>query len=95
MIEREDKEWGVRLVARPVRMNPNMQIQADISNPTHKQNPRITILFNGVPVQSPFVLADALAWREALGAVIGEATSVVEQLKANGIGILVRRVGQT
>ena len=82
MIEREDKEWGVRLIARPLRMNTNMQIQADISNPTHKRNPQITILFNGVPVQSPLVLADALAWREALDAVIGEAKSVVEQLKA-------------
>jgi len=82
MIEREDKEWGVRLIARPLRMNANMQIQADISNPTHKRNPQITILFNGVPVQNPLVLADALAWREALDAVIGEAKSVVEQLKA-------------
>jgi hypothetical protein len=82
MIEREDKEWGVRLMTRPLRMNTKMLIQVDISNPTPKQNPKITILFNGVPVQKPLVLADALAWREALDAVIGEAKSVVEQLKA-------------
>ena len=82
MIEREEKEWGVRLIARPLRMNTTMQIQADISNPAPKRNPQITILFNGVPVQNPLVLADALAWREALGAVIGEAKSVVVELKA-------------
>jgi hypothetical protein len=63
-------------------MNTKMVIQADISNPTPRQNPQITILFNAVPVQKPLVLADALAWREALDAVIGEATSVVEELKA-------------
>ncbi len=82
MIDREEKEWGVRLIARPLRMNAKMQIQADISNPTPKRNPQITILFSGVPVQSPLMLADSLAWREALDAVIGEAKSVVEQLKA-------------
>lgn len=82
MIEREDKEWGVRLITRPLRMNKSMQIQADIANPTPRQNPQITILFNGAPVQKPLVLAEALAWREALDAVIDEAKSVVEELKA-------------
>jgi hypothetical protein len=53
-----------------------------MSNPTPRQNPQLTILFNGVPVQKPLVLADALAWREALDAVIGEAKRVVEELKA-------------
>jgi hypothetical protein len=82
MIEREEKDWGVRLVARPLHMNPTMQIQADISNSAPKRNPQVTILFNGVPVQKPLVLADALAWREAIDAVIGEAKSVVDELKA-------------
>lgn len=82
MIDREDREWGVRFVTRPLRMNPSMPIQADIGNPKPRQNPRITIRFNGVPVQKPLVLADALAWREALDALIGEAKGVVEELKA-------------
>jgi hypothetical protein len=82
MIEREDKLWGVRLTLRPLRVNPAMQIEADITNPTPRRNPQIRILFNAVPVQKPFVLADALAWREAFDAMIGEAQSVVEELKA-------------
>jgi hypothetical protein len=71
MIEREDKLWGVRLTLRPLRVNPAMQIEADITNPTPRRNP-----------QKPFVLADALAWREAFDAVLGEAKGVVEELKA-------------
>ena len=82
MIEREDREWGVRLIVRPVRMNLGMQIRAEISNPTPRQNPQITIVFTGVPVTKPLVLADALAWREALDAMIAEAKGVVEELKA-------------
>jgi hypothetical protein len=82
MIEREDKHWGVRLTVRPLRVNPAIQIQAEISNPTPKKNPQVRIVFNGVAIQKPLVLADALAWREAFDAMIGEAKSVVEELKA-------------
>ena len=82
MIERENREWGVRLIVRPLRMNPGMQIRAEISNPAPRRNPQITIVFNGVPVTKPLVLADALAWREALDALMGEAKDVVEELKA-------------
>jgi capsular polysaccharide biosynthesis protein len=70
---------------RCVRSGPIVRssdlLTSAISTPTPKQNPQITILFNAVPVPKPLVLADALAWREALDAVIGEAKSVVEELK--------------
>ena len=85
MIERQEQEWGVRLIARPFRgigKNTNMQIQAEISNPTTKRNPQITVVFSGAPVQSPLPLADAQAWREAFDALLAEAKSVVEELKA-------------
>lgn len=85
MIEREDKEWGVRLIARPFRgigKNTNMQIQAEISNPTPKRNPQITVVFSGAHAQSPLPLADAQTWRQTYDAVLAEAKSVVEEFKA-------------
>ncbi len=85
MIERQDQEWGVRLIARPfhgIGKNTNMQIQAEISIPTPKRNPQITVVFSGAPVQSPLPLTDAQTWRGAFDAVLAEAKSVVEELKA-------------
>jgi len=85
MIEREDQEWGVRLIARPfhgIGKNTNMQIQAEISNPTPKRNPQITVVFSGAPPQTPLPLADAQTWRQTFDALLAEAKSVVEELKA-------------
>ena len=85
MIEREDKEWGVRLIGRPFRgvgKKTNMLIQAEISNPTSRRNPQITVVFSGAPVPSPLPLGDAQTWRHTFDAVLAEAKSVVEELKA-------------
>ena len=75
----------MRLIARPfhgIGKNTNMQIQAEISDPTPKRNPQITVVFSGAPVQSPLPLADAQTWRGAFDALLAEAKSVVEELKA-------------
>ncbi len=85
MIEREDKECGVRLIGRPFRgvgKNTNMLIQVEISNPTPKRNPQITVVFSGAPVPSPLPFGDAQTWRAAFDAVLTEAKGVVEKLKA-------------
>jgi hypothetical protein len=85
MIEREDKEWGIRLIARPfhgIGKNTNMQIQAEISNPTPKRNPQITIVFSAAPPQMPLPLSDAQTWRQTFDALLDEAKSIAEDLKA-------------
>ena len=85
MIEREDKDWGVRLIGRPFRgigKNTKMQIQVEISNPTPKRNPQITVVFSGAPVHSPLPLGDAQTWRQTFDAVLAEAKSVAGELKA-------------
>jgi hypothetical protein len=82
MIEREDKEWGVRLIAKPFQaasMHAGMQIQAEISNPKPKRHPEIRIVFTGVPVQHPLVPADAQTWGQALAAVLAEARRVADE----------------
>jgi len=84
MIERENQDWGIRLIARPfhgIGKNTNMQIQAEISKPTPKRNPQITVVFSGAPPQTPLPLADVQTWRVAFDAVLAEAKSVVEELK--------------
>ena len=35
----------------PLRMNADMQIQGNISNPSPKRDPQISFVFKGVPVQ--------------------------------------------
>lgn len=77
MIEREDREWGVRLILRPFQAS-SMQIQAEISNPKPKHHPEIRIVFTGVPVQHPLVPADARTWGQALAAVLAEAQRVAD-----------------
>jgi hypothetical protein len=85
MIEREDREWGVRLIAKPFHgpgMNAAMQIQAEISNPKPKRHPEIRIVFTGVPIQHPLVPVDAQTWGQALAAIVAEAKGIAEELKS-------------
>jgi hypothetical protein len=83
MIEREDREWGVRLMLRPFQasLHAGMHLQAEISNPKPKRNPEIRIVFNGVPIQHPLVPVDAQTWGQALAAILAEARRVAEELK--------------
>ena len=81
MIEREEREWGVRLILRPLQTNRALLIQAEISNPAPRKNPQIRFVFSGASVTKPLCLADALTWREAFDAMIAEAKGVAEELK--------------
>jgi hypothetical protein len=78
MIEREDKEWGVRLVLRPFQAS-GMQIQAEISKT--KRNPEIRIVFTGVPIEHPLVPVEAQTWCQALTTILAEAKRIGEELK--------------
>ncbi len=86
MIERENKEWGVRLTCHPFHglgMKRGMRIYAEVSKPKPKQSPEITIVFSSVPIQDPLRTADAQTWGQALAAVLAEARNVADELKAN------------
>jgi hypothetical protein len=80
MIEREDKEWGVRLILRPFQAS-SLYIQAEISNPKPKRNPETRIVFSGVPIQHPLVPVDAQTWGQALAAILAEAKRSAEELR--------------
>lgn len=84
MIEREDKEWGVRLTCHPFHsgMKRGMRIYAQIGKPKPRRNPEITLVFSSVPVQAPLRTADAQTWGRALDAMLAEARKVADELKA-------------
>ena len=85
MIEREDKDWGVRLTCHPFHgpgMKRDMRIHAEVSKPKPRRSPEITIVFSSVPVQDPLRAADAQTWGRALNAVLAEARRVANELKA-------------
>ncbi|MHC4399441.1 MAG: hypothetical protein ACYTG0_07165 [Planctomycetota bacterium] len=85
MIQREDKEWGVRLTCYPflgTGMKRGMRIYAEVSNPKPRRSPEITIVFSSVPIQAPLRTADAQTWGRALAAVLAEARKVADELKA-------------
>ena len=85
MIEREDKEWGVRLICHPFHglgTKRGMRIYAEVSNPKPRRSPEITIVFSSVPIQNPLRPVDAQTWNQALAAVLAEARKVADELKA-------------
>ena len=84
MIEREEREWGVRLVATPFRgagKNIFMEIQAEVRKPTGQQQPNIRIVFHGVPPRNPLLPVDARIWITAMQAVLEEAGRVADQMR--------------
>ncbi len=84
MIEREDKDWGVRLTCHPFRgpgEKRGMRIYAEVAKPKPRQSPSTTIVFSSVPVQDPLRIADAQTWGRALDAMLAEARKVADELK--------------
>jgi len=85
MIEREDKDWGVRLTCYPFHgpgLKRGMRIHAEVSKPKPRRSPDIRIVFSSVPVQDPLRTADAQTWGRALDAILAEARKVADELKA-------------
>ncbi|REJ86527.1 MAG: hypothetical protein DWQ35_23135 [Planctomycetota bacterium] len=87
MIEREEFEGGVRIVARPLSGDPAdlhflMQIQAEIIEPSGKGKPQVRISFHGVPIGKPLLPVDARTWRIAFDAIMAEADKIAEEMKA-------------
>ncbi len=86
MIERENKEWGVRLTGHPFHgpgVKRGMRIYAEVSKPKPRQSPEITIVFSSVPIQNPLRPVDTQTWGQALAAILAETRNVADELKAN------------
>lgn len=84
-IERENRDWGVRLSLRPFRdprQNTTMQIEAEINHPKPGRTPPITVRFTGVPTGNPLPSTDAAIWNESLRAVLNRAREIAAEMKA-------------
>ena len=86
MIERQDKDWGIRLIATPFSTQSTdfhflMQIEAEIKKPTGRGKPEIRISFLGVPIGKPLLPVDARTWRTAFDAVLTEAERIAKEMK--------------
>jgi hypothetical protein len=66
MIEREKKEWGVRLVLKPLTDRPDMRVIAEITKPKPGRTPDIRFWFDGVPSDSPMRTTDLIVWNQAV-----------------------------
>lgn len=66
MVEREKKEWGIRLVLRPLTDRPNMRVSAEISEPKPGKSPNIRYWFDGVPGDRPMRTIEMIVWNQAL-----------------------------
>jgi hypothetical protein len=85
MIQREETDWGVRLVDKPFTSpveNAEMYIQADIMRPQSKSSrAEVAFWFSGTTVQRPLRAADVIIWREHLNAVCDAAREEALMMK--------------
>ena len=77
MIQREERDWGVRLLVRPfsVAKYAPMEIQVDIHKPHGK---RVFVRFSGTTETLRF--SDARIWQSAYSAILAEAEKVAQEL---------------
>jgi len=80
MIERQNRQWGVRLLVRPfsARKYADLEIQADVHKPPTGQRKDIKITFRAP--SEPLRLTDARIWMAAMAAIVEEAEKVAEEL---------------
>ena len=66
MIQREEKEWGVRLSMQPLTGRPSMQIIAEVDNPKPGRKPDTRYWFDGAGSEKPLRPAELTVWQEGL-----------------------------
>lgn len=66
MIEREKKEWGVRLVLKPLTERPDMRVVAEITKPKPGRTPDIRFWFDAVPSDTPMRTTELIVWNQAV-----------------------------
>ena len=66
MVEREKKEWGIRLVLKPLTDRPDMRVIAEITKPKPGRTPDIRFSFDGVPGDSPMRTTEMIVWNQAV-----------------------------
>jgi hypothetical protein len=85
MIQREETQWGVRLVLKPFthpKEHAEMYAEADISLPRPGHRSEIKFFFSGTTVQSPLRASDMIVWMEHLKALSDAAREEAAKLKA-------------
>ncbi len=84
MIQREEHDWGVRLIVRPfppIQKHAEMEIRVDISNPRPKHGPEIKVWFHGTITPEPLVYSESIIWADALRAANAEALLISQGMK--------------
>lgn len=82
-VEREDFDWGVRLMANPFATGANaaLQIKAEIGKPKEGRASEVRITFPGTSLGQPLRLLDAQAWGEGLSAIVAQTRKVLADMK--------------
>jgi hypothetical protein len=84
MIQREETDWGVRLMAKPFtypKEHAEMYVQADISLPRPKHRSETKFFFSGTTVSRPLRATDIIIWTEHLKAISDAAREEVLRMK--------------
>jgi hypothetical protein len=87
-IQREDKEWGVRLFIRPFAdpAHAMMEISSEVAAPRPNRNPEIRLWFSSVPIQHPLKRTEVVIWIESIKAILSESQKVSVELKGKKSG---------
>lgn len=85
MIEREKKEWGVRLVLKPLTDRPDMRVIAEITKPKPGKTPDIRFWFDGVPGDSPMRTTEMIVWNQAVRQFLDSVRDESVKIRTNAI----------
>lgn len=80
MIQREKKEWGVRVSMQPLGDRPSMTITAEVNLPKGKFKPETFYWFDGPEVDKPLRLTDLTVWQQGLSLFLDAVKDVQAQM---------------
>lgn len=79
IIEREEKEWGVRLIVRPFEGHlQHLQLSAEIAYPTGNGSPVTSITTHGL---GRVCWSEAKIWHQSLAFLLVEAKKVSQEIR--------------
>lgn len=78
-IEREEKQWGVRLVLSPLS---DMRIIAEVNHPKAGRRAECRFWFDGVPGDGPIKMTELMLWKGGLQLILDTVKDESAQMAA-------------